>query len=104
MDLYQVCSNDGPWVENGPAAGGLGFKNEIYIKIFFSRTAWLRCLKFGMQHCLVVFYQVCSNQGPRVQVAPRHGVQGSNHRNALKYVEKSSSLEPPGPVNLKFGM
>ena len=22
MDLYQVCSNDGPGVRNGPAAGG----------------------------------------------------------------------------------
>ena len=29
MDLYQVCSNGGPGVQNGPAAGGLGFKNEI---------------------------------------------------------------------------
>ena len=51
MDLYQVCSNGGPGVQNGPAAGGggggLGFKNEIYFKIF-SRIAWLRCLKFGM--------------------------------------------------------
>ena len=42
VDHYQVCSN------GGPAAGVLGFKNEIYLKIFFSRTAWLRCLKFGM--------------------------------------------------------
>ena len=54
MDLCQVCSNGGPGVQNGSAAGGggggggLGFKNEIYFKIFFSRTAWLRCLKFGM--------------------------------------------------------
>ena len=48
VDLYQVCSNGGPWLQNGPAAGGLGFKNEIYLKIFFSRTAWLRYLKFGL--------------------------------------------------------
>ena len=32
MDFYQVCSNGGPGVKNGPAAGGLGFKNEIYFK------------------------------------------------------------------------
>ena len=36
MDLYQVCSNGGLGVRNGPAAGGggggLGFKNEIYLK------------------------------------------------------------------------
>ena len=74
MDLYQVYLNGGPEVRNGPAAGGgLGFKNEIYFKIFFSRTAWLRCLKFGMWHCLVVLYQVCSNQGPRVQDGPAPG-------------------------------
>ena len=48
MDFYQVCLNGGPGVQNGPAAGGLGFKNEIYFQIFFSRTAWLRCLKFGI--------------------------------------------------------
>ena len=48
MDLFQVCSNGGPGVRNGPAAGGLGLKNEIYFKIFFSRTARLRCLKSDM--------------------------------------------------------
>ena len=48
MNLYQVCSNDGPGVQNGPKAGGdLGFINEIYLKTFFFRTAWLRSLKFG---------------------------------------------------------
>ena len=26
VDLYQVCWNGGPWVENGPAAGVLGSK------------------------------------------------------------------------------
>ena len=37
MDLYQVSSNGDPGVRNGPAAGGgggIGFKNEIYFKIF----------------------------------------------------------------------
>ena len=48
MDLYQICSNGGPGIRNGPAAGGHGFKNEIYFKIFFSRTVLLRCLKLGM--------------------------------------------------------
>ena len=48
VDFYQVCSNGGPGIRNGPAAGGLGFKNKIYFKIFFFRTALLRCLKFGM--------------------------------------------------------
>ena len=97
MVLYQVCSNGGPWLQYGPAAGGLRFKNEIYLKIFFSRTARLRCLKFGLYYCLVVLYQVCSNQGPRIQGGPGPGVQGSNRGNAQKYIEKSSSSEPPGP-------
>ena len=48
VDLYQICSNGGPGVQNGPVTGGLGFKNEIHLKIVFSRTAWLMCLKFGM--------------------------------------------------------
>ena len=48
MDFYQVCSNGCPGVRNGPAAGSLGFKTEIYFRIFISRTALLRCLKFGM--------------------------------------------------------
>ena len=32
VDLYQVCSDGGPGVYNGPAAGGIVFKNEIYLK------------------------------------------------------------------------
>ena len=32
MDRHQVCSNGGPGVQNGPAAEGLGFKNEIFYK------------------------------------------------------------------------
>ena len=47
----------------------------------FSRTAWLRCLILDTQHCLVVFYQVCSNDSPRVQNGPGPGVLGLNHRN-----------------------
>ena len=49
-----------------PAPGAPRFEPkkciEIYLKIFFFRTTWLRCLKFGMLHCQVVFYQVCSNK------------------------------------------
>ena len=40
LPSYQVCSDGGPWVQNGPEVGrGLGFRNEIYLKIFFFRTA-----------------------------------------------------------------
>ena len=52
---YQICSNGCPGVQNGPAGGGgggggegLGFQVELNLKTFFSRTTWLRCLKFGM--------------------------------------------------------
>ena len=48
VDFYQVCSNGGPGVKNGPLALGIEFIHEIYLKIFFFRTAWLRCLKYGM--------------------------------------------------------
>ena len=41
-------SNSGPGVHNGPAAGGLGFENKIYLKVFLSRTAMFGYLKFGM--------------------------------------------------------
>ena len=32
MVLYQITSNGGPGVHNGPAAGGLVFKNEYTSK------------------------------------------------------------------------
>ena len=50
VDLYQIHSNGAPGVQNGPATGGLGFKNKIYLKFFFCGTARLRCLKYGMEH------------------------------------------------------
>ena len=43
-----------------------------YSKIFF-RTTWLRCLKFGKWHALVILYLVCSNEGLRVQDGPGPG-------------------------------
>ena len=34
VDLYQVCTkNGGPGVLNGPAVGGLVFKNKIDLKV-----------------------------------------------------------------------
>ena len=35
------------WCLCGPK-WGLRFENKMYLKIFFSRTPWIRCLKFGM--------------------------------------------------------
>ena len=85
--FYQVSSNGGTVVQNGPTAWNLRFKKGIYLKFFFSRIAWIRCFKFGMYHCLIVLYQVCSTQGPRAQDGPAPGVGGggigSNHRNTL---------------------
>ena len=73
MKLYLVCSNGGPGIQNGNVVGGLGFKTEIYLNIFFSRTAWLRGLKIWYVALPVVLYQVCSNQGLRVQDGPTPG-------------------------------
>ena len=39
-------------------------------------------LKFNMKHCLMVFYQICSNGG--VQNGPPQRVLGLNHRNRWK--------------------
>ena len=48
---------------------GLNHRNNIgkYNKIFFLRTTWLSCKKFGMKYCVVDFYHVSSNGNPRVQ-------------------------------------
>ena len=46
-----------------------------------------------MQHCLVVLYQVCSNEGPRFEDGP---VPGGPRFKPWKYIEniqKSSSSE-----------
>ena len=45
MDLYQGCSNGGPGVQNGPAAGGLGFKKEIYLKNLLLQNCWAQGLE-----------------------------------------------------------
>ena len=45
MDLYQVCSNGGPGVQNDPAAGGLVFKKEIYLKNLLLQN----CLAQGLE-------------------------------------------------------
>ena len=74
MDFYQVCSNEGPGVQDGPWPEGPRFEPlkyiEKYKKIFFFRTTGFRCLKLGMKHCLVVLYLVCSNEGPRFEDGP----------------------------------
>ena len=80
VDLYQVCSN------GGPEGGGLEFKKEIYLKILFPKNCFAQVLEI---------WYVASNQGPRVQDGPAPGVLGPNHRNAQKYIKKSSS-EPLG--------
>ena len=67
--LFQVCSNRGPSLKDGP---GARFKQYKYIKNIekSSSSTCLRCLKFGMCHCLVVLYQVYSNKGLRNQISP----------------------------------
>ena len=52
--------------------------------------------EIGMWHCLVHLYQVCSNEGPRVQDGHWPGVPSLSHRNTYKNIYKSSSSEPLG--------
>ena len=47
VDLYPVYSIGDARVQNGTAARGFRFVNELCLKTFF-RTARLRCLKFGI--------------------------------------------------------
>ena len=82
MDLYQVCSDGGPGVQNSPAAGGLGFKIEIYLKNLL------------LQNCLdqvLEIKYVALPGGPLPNLFkhrsqgrrwPHQGVLDSNHRNA----------------------
>ena len=48
-----------------------------------------RALIFGVEHCLINFYQVCSNGGPGVRNGPTAGDLGSK----MKYTSKCSSPE-----------
>ena len=66
-------------MQNGPMPGGPAFEPEKYIgKIFKNllRTTRLRCLKLGIKHCLLVLYQVCSNECLSVQNGPALGGPG----------------------------
>ena len=57
----KVCSN-GPSHMTKMAAMPIYGKNLK--KIFFSGTKRLMTLKLGMQHRVLKYYQVCSNDGP----------------------------------------
>ena len=57
----KVCSN-GPGHMTKMAAMPISSKNLK--KIFFSRTKWPVTLNLGMQHRVLEYYQVCSNDDP----------------------------------------
>ena len=74
MDLYQVCSNGGPGVQNGPAAGGLGFKKEIYLKNLLLQN----CLAQGLEIWYIAlpggpFTKFVQTKVPGSKMAPRRG-------------------------------
>ena len=83
MDLYQVCSNGGPGVRNGPAAGGvLGSKMK-----YTSKSSSPELLGSGASNlvCSIAwwsFTKFVQTKVPGSKMAPRQGVLGSNHRNA----------------------
>ena len=70
MDLYQVYSNGSPGIQNGPGAEGLWFKNEIYLKIFFSRTAWAQVLEIWYVVLPGGRLPILFKQSPKVQDGP----------------------------------
>ena len=59
----KVCSNV-PGHMTKMAAMPIYGKN--YKKIFFSGTKRPMTLKLGMQHCVLEYYQVCSNDEPEL--------------------------------------
>ena len=65
-------------------------RQQFALNNISSETIRPRALIFGMQHCLVDLYQVCSNGGPGVQNGPAAGGSWVQNRNILK---KSSSPE-----------
>ena len=82
MDLYQVCSNGGPGVRNGSAAGGLGLKNEVT-----SKSSSPELLGSGALNlvCSIAWWSLTKfvqTKVSRSKMAPPQGVLGSDHRNA----------------------
>ena len=74
LEIWYVALPNGPLPSSDQGVVVSNHRNtqKKYLKIFFFRTAWHRCLKFGMKHDVVVLYQICSNEDPRVQDSPRH--------------------------------
>ena len=58
----------------------IGLYREIHEKIFLSETIRLRALIFGIKHCLVGLYHVCSNYTPGAKNGPAPGVKIVSHR------------------------
>ena len=46
------------------------------LKIFFSGTKMLMTLKLGMQHRVLEYYQICSNDDPELTLVPYAFVWG----------------------------
>ena len=51
-----------------------------------------------MLHCLVVLYQFCSNEGPRVQDGFWPGVVGSSHRYMYTRAREIVGFAGSGPI------
>ena len=56
----------------------------------FSETTRPRALIFGMKHCLLDFYQVCSVSDPRVQKGPAAGGLGVENEICLKIFSRTA--------------
>ena len=90
VDLYQVCSNGGPGVQNGPAAGGLGFKIEIYLKNLLLQN----CLAQGLE-----IWYIALPDGPLPSLfkwwpwGPKWPCGGGSWVQNRNILEKSSSPE-----------
>ena len=82
IDLYKVCSNGGPGVQNGPAAGIVGLKMKYTSKAsspeLLGSGAWnlVRSISWWF------FTKSVQTKVTDFKMAPCQGVLGSNHRSA----------------------
>ena len=59
----------------------------MYLKVFLSRTARFSCLKFGMQHCLVILTKLVQRVAPGSKMTPPQSGAGLNHRSTEENIK-----------------
>ena len=100
--LYQVCSNEAPGSKMVLHQGVLysNYRNNKKNQTLLLQNHFAQILKFNMWHCLVVFYQMCSNGG--VKMARPQRVLGLNHRNRWNILKNLLQNHLPQMFEIRF--